>query len=128
MKLGWDPKKWLQKKAKRGVRGYPVGTIAFYGPDDRRASKIAASVLQTPHSDPILRRWFVDTGDIRTDDRVMAEIATFFREQGVSSVGMIDSIIGCPHEEGIDYPDSEVCPKCLFWAGRDRWSGLPKAR
>ncbi len=51
MKLGWDPKKWLQKKAKRGVRGYPVGTIAFYGPDDRSASKVAAGVLLTPSSD-----------------------------------------------------------------------------
>ena len=64
--------------------------------------------------------------DKEVNEKVMAEIAAFFREQGVSSVGMIDSIIGCPHEEGIDYPDGEVCPKCLFWARRDRWSGLPK--
>jgi hypothetical protein len=39
MKLGWQPKKWLDKKSKLGFRGYPVGTIAFYGPDDQRASK-----------------------------------------------------------------------------------------
>jgi hypothetical protein len=108
------------------VRGYPVGTIAFYGPDDRSTSKVAAGVLLTPSSDAIVRRWFVDTGDIRADETVMAEIATFFREHGVSSVGMINSIIGCPHEEGIDYPDGEICPECPFWAGRDRWSGQPK--
>ena len=126
MKFGWDPKKWLQKKAKRGMRGYPVGAVAFYGPDDRSASKIAASVLQTPNSDPIVRRWFAEIGDIRADAPVMAEVATFFREQGASSVAMTDAIIGCPHEEGIDYPDGEVCPKCPFWAGRDRWTGLPE--
>ncbi len=30
MKLGWQPSKWLKKKAKAGFRGYPVRTIAFY--------------------------------------------------------------------------------------------------
>ena len=36
MKLGQQPRKWLEKKAKRGFRGYPIGTIAFYGPDELR--------------------------------------------------------------------------------------------
>jgi hypothetical protein len=36
---------------------------------------------------------------------------------------MADRIIGCPHEEGIDYPEGEECPLCPFWKGRDRWSG-----
>ena len=99
MKLGWDPKKWLQKKAKRGVRGYPVGTVAFYGPDDRSASEVAAGVLQAPNSETVVRRWIADAGDIRADEQVMAEVATFFREHGVRSVGMMDRIIGCPHEE-----------------------------
>lgn len=42
---------------------------------------------------------------------------------GVKSIVMADRIIGCPHEEGIDYPDGQVCPQCPFWAHRDRWSG-----
>jgi hypothetical protein len=33
---------------------------------------------------------------------------------------MIEEINGCPHEEGVDYPVGEVCPKCLFWADRQR--------
>ncbi len=37
---------------------------------------------------------------------------------------MVDQIIGCLHEEGIDYPTGETCPESLFWKGRDRWSGL----
>ncbi len=128
MKLGRDPRKWLQKKAKRGVVNYPTGTIAFYGPDNRRASKIAATVIRARDSpEPIaLRRWFSETGDLRRDDEALAEVALFFQEHGVSSVAMVDGVIGCPHEEGIDYPDGETCPQCPFWAGRDRWTGLPR--
>jgi hypothetical protein len=31
----------LRNRAKKGFLGYPVATIAFYGPDDRRATKVA---------------------------------------------------------------------------------------
>ena len=34
---------------------------------------------------------------------------------------MPEGIIGCPHEEDIDY-QGPVCPKCPFWANRDRWT------
>jgi hypothetical protein len=37
------------------------------------------------------------------------------------SVVVTQGIIGCPHEEGIDYPVGEQCPRCPFWANRDRW-------
>jgi hypothetical protein len=128
MKLGWQPKRWLEKKAKKGVRSYPAGTIAFYGPDDRRATKVAASVILFPHAEPIeIRRWFAETGDVRKDGTILAEVATFLREHDVRSVAMVDAIIGCPHEEGTDYPDGENCPKCPFWIGRDRWAGARKA-
>lgn len=36
-------------------------------------------------------------------------------------MAMTDSILGCPHEEGIDYPEGGSCPQCPFWSGRDRW-------
>lgn len=125
MKLGKDPRKWLQKKAKRGVINYPVGTVAFYGADDRLASKVVATVLLARDSagPTELRRWFSETKDLRGDDAVLAEVALFFQEHEVRSVAMIDGIIGCPHEEGVDYPDGEACPQCPFWAGRDRWTG-----
>jgi hypothetical protein len=42
---------------------------------------------------------------------------------GAKPVVMSDGIIGCPHEEGIDYPDGQVCPQCPYWAHRDRWTG-----
>lgn len=34
----------------------------------------------------------------------------------------IPDIIGCPHQEGIDY-QGQWCPVCEFWKGRDRFTG-----
>ena len=121
MKLRRDPLKWLEKKSK-GFRGYPVGTIAFYGPDNQRASKVAVGVIAAEDAEPFeLRRWFSESGDVREDVRIGGEIAEFLRAHGVRSVAMKHQIIGCPHEEGIDY-QGETCPQCPFWAGRDRWA------
>lgn len=106
-----------------------MGTVIFYGPDNRRATKVAVSILAAPKSGPIeLRRWFAETGDVRTDEAVLAEVTRFLREHGVHSVAMTEGILGCPHEEGIDYPEGEVCPKCPYWAGRNRWTGELETR
>jgi hypothetical protein len=59
----------------------------------------------------------------QTHETVIAEIAAFLRENEVKSVVMVDAIIGCPHEEGIDYPVGEACPECSYWKGRNRWTG-----
>lgn len=37
---------------------------------------------------------------------------------------MTDRIMGCPHEEGIDYPSGQSCPECAYWIGRERFSGV----
>jgi hypothetical protein len=79
MKLGRQPRKWLDKKSKLGFRGYPVGTIVVYGPDDRHASKAAVAVVVAPDTEPVaLRRWFAESGDIR-NDATFEEIALFLR-------------------------------------------------
>lgn len=113
----------LRKKARKGFRGHPVATIAFYGPTDRKATKIVVGIIvhEGAEVEP-LRKWFSET-DIRNDKAVMDEALDFISEQGVKSVFMVDRIIGCPHEEGIDYPEGESCPQCPFWRNRDRWSG-----
>jgi hypothetical protein len=36
-------------------------------------------------------------------------------------VSLMNGIFGCPHEEGIDYPNGGVCPRCPFWAEHDRF-------
>ncbi|TIP27470.1 MAG: hypothetical protein E5X67_15625 [Mesorhizobium sp.] len=124
MKPDQRARKWIAKKAKLGVRSFPVGTIAFYGPDNLRATKVAVGIIPAPQSETTaLRRWFVETGDVRKSDTIFAEIAAFLRGHGVHSVAMADGILGCPHEEGIDYPEGSTCPDCPYWAGRDRWTG-----
>jgi len=114
----------LAKKARRGFRGYPVATVAFYGPDDKRASKAAVGIVPAEGSDPaVLERWFAEDRDVRTDPAIGAAILEFIQHHDARSVVVTDRIIGCPHEEGVDYPDGQACPRCPFWANRDRWTG-----
>ena len=114
----------LKKKARRGFRGYPVATVAFYGPDDTRATKVAVGVMAAEGAEPAaLERWFAKDQDVRSDSSIGLHILEFIQRHGVKSVVMADRIIGCPHEEGVDYPEGQVCPQCPFWAHRDRWSG-----
>ena len=70
-----------------------------------------------------MKRWRSDVADVRFDKTVNYEIHQFLREHKVRTVAMADRIMGCPHEEGIDYSEGEVCPQCPFWANRDRWTG-----
>ena len=101
-----------------------MATIAYYGPDNKRASKVAVGILEEEHG-PVtaMERWFSDEGDVRADDSILQAILDFIKDRSVQSVVMADRIIGCPHEEGKDYPEGEKCPQCPFWATRDRWSG-----
>ena len=115
--------KRLGKRAKKGFRGFPLATIAFYGPDDRRATKLAVGIIVGEDQEPAeLRRWFTEGVDIRDDPDTAEEVLAFLDRFGVRSVTMVDRIIGCPHEEGIDY-EGPTCPHCPYWAGRDRWTG-----
>ena len=114
----------LQKRVRRGFRGYPVATIAFYGPDDKRASKVAVAIVSEQDAEPsALERWFSEYTDIRNDMAVAQQILAFVQQHQAKSVTIADRILGCPHEEGIDYPQGQVCPHCPFWAHRDRWTG-----
>jgi len=114
----------LKKKSRRGFRGYPAATIAFYGPDDKRATKAAVGIVLERDAEPAaLERWFAEEGDVRTDRAIAASVLQFVLDHAAKTVVMTDRIIGCPHEEGIDYPDGQVCPQCPFWAHRNRWTG-----
>ncbi len=116
--------KALRKKVDRGFAGYPVATVAYYGPDDKVATKVAVGIIPGEDEEPIaMERWVSAGGDLRRDHEVNEKILLFIRSQGAKSVVLADRIIGCPHEEGIDYPEGEKCRQCPFWAYRDRWSG-----
>jgi hypothetical protein len=114
-------RKRLSKRAKRGFRGWPLATVALYGPDDTMATKLTVGILPGEDAEATdLRRWLSkDLTDIRDNTRVAEEVLALTTEAGVKSVVMTGRIIGCPHEEGIDY-EGATCPACPFWAGRDR--------
>ena len=117
-------KEWLKKRTERGMRGYPVGTMAFYGPTDSLATKLAVGVIEMEDGEADhLERWFSEETDIREDVEVFDNAIEFLRKHGVRSVVLADRIMGCPHEEGVHYTYGEECPECTFWAGRDRFTG-----
>jgi len=116
-----DLRKRIERKARRGFRGYPVGTVAYYGPTDRFASKAVAAVLASDdaEADP-MTKWVSADVDVRENASVLGGILQFLEAHDVRSVVVTPGIYGCPHEEGMDYPVGEACPLCPFWAGRDR--------
>lgn len=114
----------LQKKAKKGFRGYPVATVAYYGPDNNTALKVAVGIILEEGTEPTdMERWVLEQGDVRIDPTINKQIMEFISKYPIRSVVITDRIIGCPHEEGIDYPEGSICPKCPYWAHRERWSG-----
>ena len=108
--------KAIRKKTKHGFAGYPVATVAYYGPDDVLATKIAVGiVLAEGHMPADMRKWVVEGRDIRKDHGISEEVLKYIRSHGTKSVVMSDGIVRCPHEEGIDYPVGTSCPACPFW-------------
>jgi hypothetical protein len=58
--------KRLRKKAKRGLRGNPVATVALYGPDDTKATKLTVGIVPAEDAEATdLRRWLSEGDDIR---------------------------------------------------------------
>lgn len=114
----------LYRKARRGFRGYPIATVALYGPDDKIATKVAVAIVAEQDAEPTaLNHWFSNGKDVRSNLEISGEVLKFIKDHGAKSVVLTEGIIGCSHEEGVDYPDGAVCPQCPFWAHRDRWSG-----
>jgi hypothetical protein len=62
---------------------------------------------------------------VRHDPTIAAEVDTFLRQHRAKESVTTDRIIGCPHEEGIDYPMGRTCPRCPFWADIDRFTHEP---
>ena len=118
-----NPQHWLNKMAHRKT-GFPLATIAYYGPDDKFASKVVVGIIpQEGDAVSSLERWFSVGADVRFDLSITQLILEFIQEHRIERVAMVDRLLGCPHEEGVDYPEGESCPQCPFWANRDRWTG-----
>ena len=95
---------------------YPIGTVAMYGPDDKTTTKIAAGVILHDGAEPFMKRWVAT--DVTTNPMVQQGMKDFFLQHGVKSVAMSQGNMGCPHEEGEDFPHGEDCPFCPFWKGK----------
>jgi hypothetical protein len=91
--------KRLRKEARKGLRGWPIATIAFYGPNLSQATKVTVGIVPSENADvQELRDWKVNRGDIRRDPGIAREILEFIEKHRVLSVAMTDAIIGCPHQ------------------------------
>jgi len=86
--------------------------VAFYGPTADLATKIAFAIIPDESNQPdLLERWFSDGNDIRRDSVIGEKVSSFLRQHKTRSVVIADGILGCPHEEGVDYPEGKSCTK-----------------
>ncbi|MFM8689815.1 MAG: hypothetical protein ACKODF_01370 [Candidatus Limnocylindrus sp.] len=102
-----------------------MASIAFYGPTNALARKVVVGITAAEGSavEP-LERWYSPDQDARKNPEIMKTVLHFLEANGVKSVVMPDRLLGCPHEEGTDYPEGEPCPHCPYWRNRNRFTGL----
>jgi hypothetical protein len=113
----------LAKRSRRGFRGFPAATVAFYGPDSLRATRVVVTIVPAKDSEPTHQVSFAGAeGDLREDPFVGEKVMAFVEKHEALSVVVAEEILGCPHEEGVDYPEGGTCPSCPFWSERDRWA------
>ncbi len=119
-------REWLTRRSRKPRKNYPLATVAFYGPTDARATKLVAGVfVEASHEPFALERWLLNERDVRYDEQVTLELVNWLKDYDVQQLVMPQRILGCPHEEGVDYPEGEPCPMCPYWANRDRFTGAP---
>ncbi|KTD62398.1 hypothetical protein [Legionella shakespearei] len=112
------------KKSKKGFNGYPTASMAFYGPTNHMATKLVVGISYSEESEPMLFKWFNEAFDIRSHARILGEVTKLFASHKIKSITLMEKIFGCPHEEGIDYPEETQCPQCTYWQNRDRFTHL----
>ena len=103
------------------MNGHPVATVAFYGPDNKVATKLVCGIVREQGGEvETMKKWFSEN-DMRKSEKIFHELLAFTEDHAVKSIVMVEQIFGCPHEEGIDYPEGESCPDCSYWKDRDRF-------
>lgn len=109
------PKARQRDRSRRPVE-YPIATVAYYGPDNKTVTKIAVGIIESEGTEPIMERWLGP--DVLTSSEVRLQMVGFIAAHGVKQVVITDGPIGCPHEEGVDFPEGQECPYCPFWRGK----------
>jgi hypothetical protein len=109
--------KGLEQRARKGFQGYPLGIIAFYGHNDKSASKAVIGIIKEAGGAPAhIKKWVSEKGDLRKDVPSIKELFRYIEAHEVQSVALTPGIYYCPHEPGVDYPEGGSCPHCPFWS------------
>ena len=66
-------KKRISKKVKKGFQGYPIVTIAYYGPNKKTASKVAVGVIENEDGEAEVQQFFSDQ-DVRNDENILESV------------------------------------------------------
>jgi hypothetical protein len=70
-------KKLLTKKIRKGEKGYPIATIAFYGPNIDIATKVVCAIINHDGAEPEpIEKWF-SSWDLRKSEQVLIEVLGF---------------------------------------------------
>ena len=102
--------------------------VMFWGYEEAGAL-VGVMPIQQVQDVTLVRHAYVRTssqrgrsGRARHDPAIGEQILAFLKPYAPRSTVVTDGIIGCPHEEGSDYPEGASCPQCPYWAGRDRFT------
>jgi hypothetical protein len=93
------PRTRREREERRGFRGYPVGPVAWYGPDATRATKVAVALVPAAGAEPVaLERWVATQGDVRNEGLIGQHVLAFLVARCARTVVRSPGIIGFPHE------------------------------
>ena len=93
-----------------------IATYSEYGPTDNFCTKIVVGIVEKDSNEIIdMKKWFSDGQDLRLDLEIKRSVFLFIKLHNVYATVSLGKIIGCPHEEGIDYAVGSECPTCVFW-------------
>lgn len=104
--------------------GWPLATLAFYGPDRARATKLVLALIRSEGGDAEILCKLFDNDEVRARADLLEEVSDLLARHAAQRVIMTDRPIGCPHEENVDYK-GRYCPDpaCAYWFGRNRFTG-----
>ena len=113
--------KGLERLARKGFQGYPLGIIAFYGYDDQVAAKAVIGIVKSAGCAPEhIKKWVFEGGDLRKDVPSIKALFRYIEAHQVASVALTPGIYYCPHEPGVDFAEGSACSRCAFWSHRKR--------
>jgi len=112
----------LKKRTRRGFRGYPIATVAYYGPDDRTVNRISVGIIAEDGGEADMRRFYGEPGqNIRDDIPIHRAVVDHIKARKVVSVALLDQVNGCSCHDDDEMPAAVRCAvPCTFWEDVER--------